>query len=459
MLALILISAVGILIMIGDIFKLKKHSFLVAILGISAAFVGTAMEWGTEQDYFNQMMHSNNFTDAFILLLLLLTFIWVISSRESLRNTGHEIEIYSLVFFALAGGIIMVSFSNMVMLFLGIEIISVAMYILAGSNKKDLESNEAALKYFLTGAFSTGFLLFGITLLYGATGSFNIEKINSVLRESQASNALLIPGILLILSSMSFKIAAFPLHFWAPDVYQGSPRHITAFMATIVKTSAIAAFFILFHSAFGSQIDRWVETLSVIAALSILVGNITAIFQNNFKRMLAYSGIAHAGYMLLAVIASDETASASLFYYTLAYSIATLGAFAVAIFTMADGKGPLISDFRGLLQKNPLAAITMMVCMLSLAGIPPLAGFFAKYYLFTSAIQSDHLYLVLFAIAGTLVSIYFYFRIIHEMILHAPENSHAIATTPTKNMVLILVVALLLLLGLAPDLILTQLSF
>jgi len=339
----------------------------------------------------------------------------------------------------------------MIMLFLGIEILSIPMFILAGSNKSNLASNEAALKYFLMGAFATGFLLFGIALLYGETGSFNLENISHAMAShAGGAGTMVVAGVLLILVGLAFKVSAAPFHFWAPDVYTGSPTVVTAYMSTVVKTAAFAGFFRLFFTCFSVSSEVWINTIWVLSALTIVIGNITAVYQVNFKRMLAYSSIAHAGYMLMAILALNNYAQQSILFYGIAYSISSITAFGVLLAVSHTTKNDSIASFNGLAKKNPLLAFITIMAMLSLAGIPPMVGFFAKYFIFTAALQQHYYWLVIIAVLGSLTGVYYYFRVIIAMFKTETEGVEIPMTVTFKATLFIISVGALVL-GMMPQ--------
>ena len=300
----------------------------------------------------------------------------------------------------------MISFSDLTLFFIGLEILSISLYVLAASNKSDLRSNEAGLKYFLMGAFATGFLLFGIALIYGATATFNLQGIHDALAKGAISPLMVKTGVLLILVGLLFKVSAAPFHFWAPDVYEGSPTLVTMFMATVVKTAAFAAFYRLFSTCFISLSDTWIPVVAALSAITMLLGNIMAVFQTSFKRMLAYSSIAHAGYMMMAIAAMNEVSAGSIFLYAIAYSIGSLGAFA-CLHAMSVNGDESISGLNGLGKRQPKVAIFLSLIMFSLAGIPPVAGFFAKYYLFYGALIGGYTWLVIIAVMSSLIGVYY----------------------------------------------------
>lgn len=451
MTALILLSALGVIALLAEIFSFKKLLYPVVILGLITTFVLNLVDWNTSKPWYGMMLY-DNFAVAFSSVLIGVTALWFIMAEGFFKEESSLTDHFALILFALAGGIVMVSYTNMTMLFLGIEILSIPMYVLAASKKDDVFSSEAGFKYLILGAFSTGFLLFGIALIYGATASFDLPTIADFIT---SHNGVVPPmfyvGLLLILIAMVFKVSAVPFHFWAPDVYQGAPTPVTAFMATVVKTAAFAAFLRLFASTFASAGSAWVDVVWVIAALTLLVGNITAVVQSSTKRMLAYSSVAHAGYMLLALIALNHFTQSSILFYSLAYSIGSIASFGVlSIVTAARGGNDTTESFNGLAKTNPLLAVAMTVALLSLAGIPPTAGFFAKYYIFTAAFSSGYGWLVLIAILASLIGVYYYFRIIIAMYFKE-STEPAIEVTSNHKMLFVITILLTIALGLFPD--------
>jgi NADH-quinone oxidoreductase subunit N len=448
--ALILLSSLGVIALLAEIFSFKKLLYPVVILGLITIFILNLVDWNTDQMYYG-MMRYDNFAVAFTSVLIGITILWFVMAEGFFKEETSLTDHYALILFSLTGGVIMVSYTNMAMLFLGIEILSIPMYVLAASKKDDVLSNEAGFKYLIMGAFATGFLLFGITLIYGATASFDLPTIADFIT-SHSGNipSLLLVGILLMLFGIGFKVSAAPFHFWTPDVYQGAPTPVTAFMATVVKTAAFAAFIRLFASTFAGVGGIWVEVLCVMSAMTLLIGNITAVVQTSTKRMLAYSSVAHAGYMLLGLIALNHYTQGSILFYALAYSIGSIASFGIlSIVTDAKGNDG-IDSFNGLGKSNPLLALAMTVSLFSLAGIPPTAGFFAKYYIFTAAFQSGYGWLVLIAILASLIGVYYYFRIIIAMYFkHGSET--AIEVSANHKILFIITILLTIALGLLPD--------
>jgi len=340
------------------------------------------------------------------------------------------------------------------MLFIGIEIMSVSLYILAGIRKSNFASNEASLKYFLMGAFSTGFLLFGITLVYGATGSFDLAHINQYLIGNyKVVSPLFYPGLILIMIGLCFKIGAAPFHFWTPDVYEGAPSLITAFMSTVVKTAGFAAFLRLFAGTFAPLHEFWLPPLMVIVCLTLLIGNVTALFQKNFKRMLAYSSISHAGYLLFSLITLSSRSASNVLVYAAAYTFASIIAFAALILVKQKTGKDDFESFNGLGKRNPFLAFVLTVAMLSLAGIPLTAGFIGKYVMFLNVMGQYQIYLVAFAILNALVGFFYYFRVIAAM--YFKEGTELTLTMPVQyKIVLVFSLIITVFLGIYPSVIL-----
>ncbi len=393
-------------------------------LGLTGWLLYAGEPWA---DRYIHMLRFDDYALAFSGAALLSTLLLFGFTRWGFREWSETIgDRYALLLFSLCGALCLFSFTNLVLLFLGIEILSIPLYVLAGSRRNDLRSNEAALKYFLMGAFATGILLFGIALVYGAVRSFDLAQIHSVIAAEGHSPQMLSVGILLILVGLSFKVSAVPFHFWAPDVYLGSPTVITAFMATVVKTAAFAAFYRLFSIAFVGAGEFWTAAVAITAVLTMVVANTPALLQTNFKRMMAYSSVAHAGYLMLALLAIGQPNTAgALLLYLLSYSVATICAFACFLLVSEQNQDESFAAFNGLAKKQPLVAAAMAISMLSLAGIPPTAGFFGKYFLFASAFENFP-WLVVLAVLGSAISIYYYFKVIVAMYFTAEESAYEV---------------------------------
>lgn len=449
--ALFVIAGVGVLALVAEIVNLKRWLTAFVAMGLAAALAFLPLMTNHEKAgaAFNNMLVFDGPAVTFTWLIIIVTILWLWMASGYLRDGAHQTDKTSLVIFVALGAVIMASFNNMAMLFLGIEILSLSLYALAGSRKDSLSSIEAAFKYFLMGSFATGFLLFGIALVYGATRSFDLVSIIQVMSENQSGMpAYFYAGILLMMVGLAFKISAVPFHFWAPDVYEGSPTTITALMATVVKIAAFAAFWRIFGWAFSFASDSWIKVVYGLVILTLIIPNITAIFQQKAKRMLAYSSIAHVGYMLLGFIgalSTDMVDPLFIVLYLAAYAVSSLAAFSVLMKVEQNG-----GSFAGLYYRNPLLAATMIFALLSMAGIPPLAGFAAKYFVFIMALKAGHVGLVLLAVCMSLVSVYYYFRIIISMFGKEAEISPVSVSWGDRlyNWLLILLIVLI---GLFPS--------
>lgn len=397
--------------------------------------------------------------DRFALLFTLVANVsalafFLLSSKDMERVGLNYSDYFALLFFVLSGVVITASFKSLLMLFLGIEILSIPLYILTGSDKRSLKSNEAALKYFLMGSFSTGLMLMGIALIYGAspTGSFATDQLLSA--DGQVS-VLLISGIMMLLFAMSFKVSAAPFHFWTPDVYDGAPTVFTSFMATIVKAAAFIAFMRLFNDAFGQIQPQWKLLVAIITAVTLFIGNITAVFQQSVKRMLAYSSIAQAGFMMLAVYSLNADAREGLILYAAAYSLATIGIFAVLV----KMKDYTFEGFNGFARQHPLVAAVLVIFLLSLAGIPLTAGFLSKFYMLRATVSGGSLWLAIFAVLMAAVSVYYYFRLIQAMYFKEGNGETALQLTPGFTYTLVALAAITILLGIFPGILTSWLYF
>ncbi len=456
--AIIFSAAWGIVMMFSGAFiKSKATPKYLALAGIVLLFVVNALELNSGRSFFtidtHDMLLINSYNLAFIAVVLACTMIYFLLSGRDVEKVGSHVgEYFGLIFFVLCGVSLAATFNTLLFLFIGIEIISIPLYILTGSDKRNLKSNEAALKYFLMGAFSTGIMLMGIAFIYGgnSAGSFFI---NNIQLGTGKLPVMIAVGLVMLIVSMSFKVSAAPFHFWTPDVYDGAPTVFTSFMSTIVKVAGFFAFARLFENAFGRMQSQWQTLILVITVATLLIGNITAVFQQSVKRMLAYSSIAQAGFMLLALFALNEKAREGLLLYTAAYSLATIGLFAILI-KMEDYT---IDGFNGLSKKQPLLAFCATIFLLSLTGIPLTAGFQSKFYMLMAAVQNGHhFWLVIVAVLFAAVSAYYYFRIIQAM--YFKEATQDVIQTSDIRMgfklVLIITVLLILALGIYPELLL-----
>ena len=452
----IVISAIwGVIMMFSGILtKRLPNVRVVALIGITALLVSTLMELNGI-NIFNIDTHRMLLFDTFSLLFNAVIFtcmlIYFLLSGKDIEKVGMDVaEYYALLFFILTGVGIASSFNTLLMLFLGIEIISIPLYILTGSDKRNLKSNEASLKYFLMGAFSTGLMLMGIALVYGSKGSFSLDVIGS---NTADLTPMMSAGILLLMFSMAFKVSAAPFHFWTPDVYDGAPGVFTSFMATIVKAAAFIAFIRLFRGSFLDIQGKWQLIVAIITAATLFIGNITAVFQQSVKRMLAYSSIAQAGFMMFAIVSLNDIAMEGLLYYAAAYCLATIGVFAILV----RMKDYTFDGFNGMGKHHPALAAVNTVFMLSLAGIPATAGFMAKFYMLYAAINTGKvLWLVIVGILCAAVSVYYYFRVIQAMYFKDGEKQE-IESGPGFKLVLGITAGIIVFLGIFPQWLLDRL--
>ncbi|MBC7694596.1 MAG: NADH-quinone oxidoreductase subunit N [Burkholderiales bacterium] len=452
---LFIISGLGILAMLAEIFKFKKLLYPLVLMGILAAYAMNFMEWNNNYDIpmFGNMIRFDNVALAFSGVILVTAFFWFILANDYFEH-DHITDHFALVLFALVGALMLTSFSNMTTLFLGIEILSIPMYVLAASRKRDLASNEAGFKYLIMGSFASGFLLFGIALIYGATGSFDLMAIRAFISHANGDlPAFFYAGVLMVLVAMLFKVSAAPFHFWAPDVYEGSPTVITALMSTIVKTAAFAAFMHLFLVVFGGVSETWSMVLAVVIALSLVISNFTAAAQQSVKRMLAYSSISHAAFMLMAILANNRGWASinAILYYSLAYSIGSIAAFTVLYNVSKARNSSNIEAFNGLGKRHPFMAACMVIAMLSLAGIPVTAGFFAKYFVFSVLIGTSFKWLIILAISTSAVGVYYYFKVIIAMYFKSEESPEEVTMETSHVLLLALTALFTIALGLVPN--------
>ena len=429
MTTLIIISVLPIVLLYLGLYKAQKALLPVTIIGMLVALGAAVMQWNNNADpMYSGMMLFNNYSIAFSVVSIISTILILMLSKGYFEKiSNHIAEYYAIILFSLAGIIVMVSYHNLTMLFIGIEIMSVSLYILAGIRKNDIASNESALKYFLMGAFSTGFLLFGITLIYGACGSFDLDAIRDyVVTHPRNIDPIFYTGVLLIIVGLCFKVGAAPFHFWTPDVYEGAPSLITAYMSTVVKAAGFAAFLRLFSACFLPIAEFWSPVLLVITIITLFLGNITALYQQSFKRMLAFSSISHAGYLMFAIVALGAASANSVFVYATAYSIASIIAFGALVLVRQQTGSDNFEGFNGLANKNPFLALVLTISMLSLAGIPLTAGFIGKFFMFSGALLQYKYLLVIIAVVNAIISIFYYFRVIIAMYFRSAERSEVL---------------------------------
>jgi NADH-quinone oxidoreductase subunit N len=457
--AILALAIFGILNLFLGFLENRKLLITATIVFILIALGLNIADWNKEYLWFNNMLKTNNLTLNFANIILIAGLFVVGISRHfgDDKEHTHPAEYYSIMLFALAGAIMMTNYENLIMLFIGLEVLSVSLYVLTGTDKRNFRSNEAALKYFLMGAFATGILLFGITLIYGATGSFNINAIGNELATKKAfMGSMVYVGISMMLIGLLFKVSIAPFHFWTPDVYEGAPTLFTAFMSTVVKTAGFAAIYRITTISFANTHQYWWAFMIILTVITLLISNITAAYQSSFKRMMAYSSISHAAYLLIPVIAKSQTSASAILFYSMSYTLATITAFAVFILVSEanakDGSpNEDISIFNGLSKNNPLLSICLTVSMLSLAGIPLTAGFWGKFFVFSNAIDRHIIWLLIYAILMSAVGIYYYFKPIIN-IYQKTGNETAIQIPMLYKIVLIICTLATIILGIMPDL-------
>jgi NADH-quinone oxidoreductase subunit N len=409
--------------------------------------------------FFGNLVVLDNFGLFFKVLFLLSALLSILLSTRYLDIEGVQSgEYYSLMFFAVVGMMFMASAADLITVFVGLELMAISVYILVGYLRGNRKSNEAAMKYFLLGAFSTGIFVYATSLIYGVTGSTNLYEISVILSSGTPSRMMVLAMVLLTVA-LGFKVAAAPFHSWVPDAYEGAPTAITAFISTASKAAAFAIFARIYVVAFQSMRDRWTLLLAVMSVASMTLGNFTALLQDNMKRMLAYSSIAHAGYVLLGLIAMSrqdlgarEWGMTAMVLYLMVYTFINIGAFALVVMLRRENlAGDRVVDFSGLQQRSPMAAFSMLIFMLSLAGIPATAGFIGKYYLFSAAMKAHYGWLAVVMVLNSVVSAFYYLRVVVMMYLKAPVDSVRYAASPGLVMATGLCLAFNLVIGLFPQ--------
>ncbi|HEX16145.1 MAG: NADH-quinone oxidoreductase subunit N [Deltaproteobacteria bacterium] len=425
--AILLAFALGVLLL-GVILKGegRRYTGYVALFAYVLAFLPLFGSLGRPYEAFSGMVSVDLFSLFFKVLFLVIGFLVVLLSLDYTAREGIAFgEYYALLLIASAGMMLMASSANLVALFLGLEIMSIAIYALAGIMRDDARSVEAAFKYFLLGAFASGFLLYGMALTYATTGTLHLRAIADKLASNAAfrSMPLMIVGLGLLVVGFGFKLALVPFHMWTPDVYEGAPTSITAFMATGVKAAAFAGMLRVFFTALPALEGHWRELLWVLAVATMTLGNLVALRQEDVKRMLAYSSIAHAGYMLVGFVAGGELGRAGILFYLFAYAFMNIGAFAVvALLGRKGAPNTLLDDYAGVGFKHPLLAVAMAVFLFSLAGVPPTAGFMAKFYVFSAAVKAGYYWLAVLGVLNSAVAAYYYLRVMVYMYFREPKE-------------------------------------
>ena len=453
----ITLTTVAITLLMVEVFAVKKggdHLGYLALSGVIFAGWLTFPMTGTAWTTFSGMYVVDNFSTFMKLVILLATGLTILLSiRYSEEERVDSGEYYALLLLATVGMFFMASGSDMMTIFMGLEVMSISLYVLAGYTRGRPEANEASLKYFILGALSSGFLLYGMALVYGATGSTKLSAIGSAVSSMSGNEVMLIVGASMILLGFAFKVAIVPFHMWAPDVYQGAPTPVTAFMSAGPKAAAFAAFLRVFAEAFGPLRGDWWEIIWILSVVTMTVGNVVALKQDNVKRMLAYSSIAHAGYLLVGFVTASERGSSGILIYLLVYTFMNIGAFAVvAIVGSHRDERTSFSDYAGLGAKNPLLAATLAIMLFSLAGIPPTAGFIGKFYIFMAAIEEGFYVLAIIGVINSVVSVFYYLRLTVFMYFKDEEGEKVKLTfAPTAVVALAVSVYGVLWIGINPS--------
>ncbi|MBN1887712.1 MAG: NADH-quinone oxidoreductase subunit N [Thermoflexales bacterium] len=454
------LAAWGMVILLLELVTGPRHKSalgLAGLMGLVASLLVMVVGWQRELVGFgapagNGLVQDKLASFLGVLAVATAALTVVVSMAYNPRRHIERGEYYALVLFSTAGALLMVAGADLLVLFLGLELLSIPLYVLAGIAAPQAQSEEAALKYFLLGAFASGFLVFGIALVYGASGTTNLAALRSALRTAQPGNPLLLAGTGLLLAGLGFKVAAVPFHMWTPDVYEGAPTPVAGFMSVVAKLAGFAALMRVLLYALPALYLDWKIVLSVLAALTMIVGNVAALAQSNLKRLLAYSSIAHAGYLLIGLAAGGALGAAGAAFYLAAYAFTNMGAFAL-LSALVEGAGQhedqSLDRYTGLGRRHPWLTAAMVIFMLSLMGLPPTAGFFGKYYLFTAALGGDLAWLAFVGVVTSLISAYYYLRVVVVMTMHEPTHDWP-ALPPACAWVLGITAMGALLLGLIP---------
>jgi NADH-quinone oxidoreductase subunit N len=453
--ALICLTVLGIALIYSEFTKNIKIQSAIALIGLAATLLCCFYRWGQPSTYFNNMGLVDNFAISFNSLIVISTMLVVLLAAFYYKNgENHVGEILGLMVFSIFGAFLITGYTNLIMLYLGFETLSIPLYVLAGSKKSSFKSNEAGFKYFVLGSVASAILLLGLTFIYGTFGTMNMNEIAQGIGNTPNLPGFFYIGLIFTMIGFLFKIAAMPFHFWAPDVYEGSPSIVTAFFASVVKIAAFVAFYRLMASMFVQVKDFWSPVLWAITALTLIGSNVIALNQNNVKRLLAYGSISSSGFLLLAVLALTQADVNVLYYYLVAYAFAIIPAFGVVMAVRkSNGGNDTFDAFTGLAHRNPYLAGNMLIALFSLAGIPFTAGFFAKFYLFVSAIAGGFLWITIVAVIAAVMGIYYFIRLISKMFAKT-EDSSPIPSNLPLNIVLGIASLVTLVLGLFPSLIL-----
>jgi NADH-quinone oxidoreductase subunit N len=414
------LAMAGLAVMLAESFRLKNESMPLgglAIIGLLGSGAASVFLWDRNATSFG-VVTADNFA-LFVNLVLVAVGILTVffTSQTAVRDRLPAGEFYTLMLFSMVGMMLMVQASDLLLMFLALETMSIAVYVLTGLRRDQMASSEAAFKYFLLGAFASSFFLYGIAFIYGLTGSTSLDRVGSVIAaQSMSGNPMILLAVGLLIVGFGFKVAAVPFHMWSPDAYEGAPAVVTGFMSTGVKAAAVAAFARVFLTALEPMINEWAPVLWVIAAATMIVGTVLGIAQTSLKRMLAYSSIAHGGYLLVGLVAGNDVGKAAILYYLAAYALTNLGAFGIiALLGSRERSNDDLRDYAGLWYSHPGLATLMTIFLLSLGGFPPTAGFIAKWYIFSAAVGAGYYGLAIIGVLSSVVSVFFYLRIVVMM--------------------------------------------
>ena len=417
---MVCVSLAGLFALLAEAFRAKGERMPIgglAVIGLVGAGVASVLLWDRNASSFG-VVTADNFALFVNLVLVVVGLFTVLFSSQTLERDGLPVgEYYALMLFAIVGMMLMAQATDLLLIFLALETMSIAVYVLTGLRRDQPNAIEAAFKYFLLGAFASSFFLYGIAFVYGVTGTTHLEQAGAAIAaQSMSSNPMLLLAVGLLVVGFAFKIAAVPFHMWSPDAYEGAPAVVTGFMSTGVKAAALAAFARVFLSALAPLVADWTPVLWSIAAATMVVGTVVGVSQTSLKRMLAYSSIAHGGYLLVAIIAANDVGKASMLFYLAAYAVTNLGAFGViALLGTREHANDDLRDYAGLAHSHPALALLMTVLLLSLGGFPPTAGFIAKWYTFSAAVSAGYYGLAIIGMLSSVVSVYFYLRIVVMM--------------------------------------------
>ena len=451
------VALAGLVILLAESFRQQNERMPLAglpIIGLVGAGIASVFLWDRNATSFG-VVTADNFALFVNLVLVAVGILTVVFAAQTLeRDRLPAGEFYALILFSIVGMMLMVQSSDLLLLFLALETMSIAVYVLTGIRRDQATSTEAAFKYFLLGAFASAFFLYGIAFIYGVAGSTSLDRIGSVIAaQSMSGNPMILLAVGLLLVGFGFKVAAVPFHMWSPDAYEGAPAIVTGFMSTGVKAAAVAAFARVFLSALEPMITEWAPVLWVIAAATMIVGTVLGVAQTSLKRMLAYSSIAHGGYLLVGLVAGNDVGKAAILYYLAAYALTNLGAFGViALLGSRERANDDLRDYAGLWYSHPGLATLMTIFLLSLGGFPPTAGFIAKWYIFSAAVGAEYYGLAVIGVLSSVISVFFYLRVVVMMYMADREaDLPGPVTVPRLGMAALTVaIAVIVYLGVLP---------